>query len=452
MEKPVQRVPLRIAAFWGVGTFATTTILNGIAAVLLYYLVNFIKIEPVVAGGMLFTAKLLDMFVSPPMGMLSDRTRSRWGRRRPYLLGASFFCGAAFALLFNVPLSASGAGLYAWIAFAMLAYVVSYTAFQVPYMAMPAEMTQDYHERTRIMTFRVIFMTFGNMMGIAGCPGLVKLFGNDRLAYGKMGITIGALACIAMMLTFFGTRGAPETRGDDRRDPLLAQMRSLLYNRPLLVMMGLKVVLYAGIAAFTAVMLFFIASVLKKGPEMLAVFGVVNALTTVLSIPVQVWISRRIDKKNAYCACLVAYAFVMLTWLWSGPQETIPPFALRAAALGVINAGLFLHSNSMLIDAFAYDHRLTGFRREGVLAATFTFVEKLSLAFGPLVIGALLSTMGFDKNLPPTADQSASAVTAMYIGFLWIPIGSQLLALVLMRWYTLRREDLEPAAVEAARA
>jgi Na+/melibiose symporter-like transporter len=68
------------------------------------------------------------------------------------------------------------------------------------------------------------------------------------------------------------------------------------------------------------------------------------------------------------------------------------------------------------------------------------------------VIGALLSTMGFDKNLPPTADQSASAVKAMYIGFLWIPIGSQLLALVLMRWYTLRREDLEPAAVEAARA
>jgi GPH family glycoside/pentoside/hexuronide:cation symporter len=452
VTSPALRVPLRIAAFWGLGTFGTTTLLNGVAAVLLYYLVNFIKIEPVVAGGMLFTAKLLDMFVSPPMGLLSDRTRSPWGRRRPYLLGASFFCGAAFALLFNVPLAATGAATYGWIAFTLLAFVVSYTVFQVPYMAMPAEMTQDYHERTRIMTFRVIFMTFGNMMGVAGCPGLVKAFGNDRLAYGKMGIAVGAVVCVAMLLAALGTRGAPETRGDERRDPLLAQMRSLLDNRPLLVMMGLKVTLYAGVAAFTAVMLFFFASVLKKGPEMLAIFGVVNALTTVAFTPVQVWLARRIDKKNAYCACLVAYAIVMSTWLFCGPEEPIWIFALRAAGLGVINAGLFLHSNSMLIDAFAYDHRLTGLRREGVLAATFTFVEKLALAFGPLVIGALLSSMGFDKNLAPTADQSPSAVTAMYIGFLWIPIASQLGALLLMRWYTLKREDLEPAALEGARA
>lgn len=434
------RVPVRIAAAWGTGTFATTTILNGIAAVLLFYLVNYVKLDPLAAGALIFGAKLLDVFVSPPMGVLSDRTRSRWGRRRPYLFGASFLCGLAFALLFSVPLGLGTAGIYAWTAAALLLYVVSYTAFQVPYMAMPAEMTEDYHERTRVMTWRVGFMTVGNMMGIAGCPALVAAFGGDRAAYGQMGWTVGALVCVAMLVTFFGTRGARETVGSTTPS-YRGALRSLLANRPLMVMMGIKVVLYAGIASFTAVMLFFFASVLKQGPKALAIFGVTSAIATLLFIPLQAWVSRRIEKRVAYCLSLVGYGTVMLTWLASSPTEPMAVFMARAAVLGALNAGLFLHSNSMLVDTFAYDHRLSGQRREGLLSAAFAFVEKISLAVGPLVVGALLSAMGFDKTLAPTDDQPASAVQAMWVGFLWIPIASQVAALGLMRFYRLRAED-----------
>jgi glycoside/pentoside/hexuronide:cation symporter, GPH family len=442
----IARVPTRIAAAWGAGTFATTTILNGIAAVLLFYLVNYVKLEPVVAGGLVFGAKLLDVFVSPPMGQLSDRTRSRWGRRRPYLFGASFFCGLAFALLFNVPAGAAGAAVYLWLGFALLLYVVSYTAFQVPYMAMPAEMTDDYHERTRVMTWRVGFMTVGNMMGVAGCPALVKAYGNDQAAYGLMGWTVAALVCVAMLVTFAGTAGARESRRADVQPSLRSQLPSLLANRPLLVMMGVKVVLYAGIASFTAVMLFFFASVLKKGPEALAIYGVTSAAATLAFIPVQSWVSRRMDKRNAYCLSLLGYVTVMMSWLLTTPDEPLAIFAARAAVLGALNAGLFLHSNSMLVDTFAYDFRLSGQRREGLLSAAFAFVEKISLAFGPLVIGALLTGMGFDKGLAPTADQSPSAIRAMWIGFLWIPVASQFAALALMRAYRLREGDFRTAA------
>jgi GPH family glycoside/pentoside/hexuronide:cation symporter len=95
----------------------------------------------------------------------------------------------------------------------------------------------------------------------------------------------------------------------------------------------------------------------------------------------------------------------------------------------------------MLVDTFAYDHRLSGQRREGLLSAAFAFVEKISLALGPLVVGALLSAMGFDKTLAPTDDQPASAVQAMWVGFLWIPVGAQLAALGLMRFYRFGAED-----------
>jgi Na+/melibiose symporter-like transporter len=151
------------------------------------------------------------------------------------------------------------------------------------------------------------------------------------------------------------------------------------------------------------------------------------------------------DKRNAYCLSLAGYVVGMFSWLLATPEEPLWIFALRSAVLGALNAGLFLHSNSMLVDTFAYDHRLSGQRREGLLSAAFAFVEKISLAFGPLVIGALLSGMGFDKNLPTTADQAPSAVTAMWIGFLWIPVASQLGALVLMQFYGLREADFAPS-------
>jgi GPH family glycoside/pentoside/hexuronide:cation symporter len=443
------RVPLRIAASWGSGTFATTTILNGVAAVLLYYLVSFVGLEPAVAGALIFVAKLLDMVVSPPMGLLSDRTRSRWGRRRPYLFGASFFCGLSFALLFNIPPGLGTVGVYLWLAGALALLVVSYTAFQVPYMAMPAEMTEDYHERTRLMTWRVGFMTVGNMMGFAGCAALVKAYGNDRAAYGTMGWTIAGLVCATMLITFFGTRGARETARPEVAPTLWSQLPSILANRPLVVMMGIKVVLYAGIASFTAVMLFVLGSIFKKGPEALAIYGVVSAVMTLLFIPVQAWISRRMDKRQAYCLSLVLYVAVMMTWPLATPEEPLWVFALRAAALGALNAGLFLHSNSMLADTFAYDYRLSGLRREGLLSAAFAFVEKISLAFGPLIVGALLSAMGFDKSLPPTADQSPSAELAMWIAFFWVSVASQVGALVLMQFYRLRERDFQPEAADA---
>ncbi|MDH3509717.1 MAG: MFS transporter [Gammaproteobacteria bacterium] len=441
------KVPVRIAAAWGLGTFATTTMLNGVSVVLLYFLVTFVKVEPVIAGAMLFGSKLLDVFTDPPMGILSDRTRSRWGRRRPYLLGASLFCGLSFALLFSVPESAGNSGVYLYVSLALVLYALSYTVFQVPYMAMPAEMTSDYHERTRVMSWRVVFMTLGNMVGSAGAPGLVKLLGEDRAAYADMGLIIGALIFAAMLICAVGTRGAKFTTADEITVPFAEQIGWLWRNKPLLVLMGIKIAIYTGISSFVAVMLFFIYSVLKKGPEVLVVYSLVQTASTIAFTPACAWLSRQIGKKPAYVLCLLGFAAGLMTWLLATPDESMWVLAIRALFIGAFAAGSFLYGNSMLIDTFAYDYKISGMRREGVLSAAFSFVEKASLALGPLLIGALLSGMGFDKDLDPTEDQTPSAVRAMYIGFIWIPAGCQLVAAMLLRFYRLKKSDLEGRSV-----
>ena len=274
--------------------------LNGVSIVLLFFLVTFVKIEPVVAGGLLFASKLFDAFIDPPIGVLSDRTESRWGRRRPWLLGASFFCGLSFAWLFNVPASASQTGVYVFLSIWLFVYTGAYAVFNVPYMAMPGEMTDDYHERSRLMSWRTVFMTFGNLMGAAIPPIMVAAFGGDRPAYGKMGIVLGLVIFAAMFLTFIGTAGARQRARDPAPLSLLDNFRLLRGNVPLLVLMATKILLYVGLAAFTAVLLFFFSSLLKKSPAAVGAFFGVFSVATILFTPVQLWVGRRMEKRRAY--------------------------------------------------------------------------------------------------------------------------------------------------------
>lgn len=440
-QEPDGSVSHALAAGWGVGSFATTTMLNGVAVVLLYFLVNFAKIEPVMAGAMLFGSKMLDVFTDPPMGIISDRTRSRLGRRRPYLLGASFFCGLSFALLFNVPDSSIGE-TYAYVGFGLALYALAYTAFQIPYMAMPAELTDDYHQRTKVMSWRVVFMTLGNMAGFAGVPALVSALGDGREAYGQMGLIVGALITIAMLVCFFTTAGARQTQSTAERVPLRQHLNWLGQNRPLLILMGTKIAIYTGLSANIAVALFFISSVLKMGPAQLGLYGGISALTTIAFMPVCAWFARKIGKKPAYVISLLGFCVGVLTWLLATPEEPMAVFAARAFVIGIFGAGAHLYGQSMLVDTFAWDYRISGVRREGVLSASFSFVEKACLALGPLIIGVLLSSMGFDKDLEPSADQSSSAVRAMYLGFVWIPIACQAVSITLLRFYKLDEKEL----------
>jgi GPH family glycoside/pentoside/hexuronide:cation symporter len=440
-EHPGDFVTSRLAAGWGVGSFATSTMLNGVAVVMLFFLVNFAKMEPVIAGALLFGAKMLDVFTDPPMGIISDRTRSKLGRRRPYMFGASFVCGLAFAVLFNIPAASANLTLI-YIGFALALYALAYTAFQVPYMAMPAEMTDDYHQRTKIMSWRVIFMTIGNIVGFAGVPALVAALGEDREAYGTMGIVVGALIFLAMLTCVLATGSARQTQATEERVDFRRHLQMLGQNRPLLILMGTKIAIYVGLSANIAVALFFISSVLKMGPAQFGIYAGMSALTTITFMPVCAWAAKKIGKKRAYVISLIGFCCGVLTWLLATPDESMLLFAARGFFIGMFGAGAHLYGQSMLIDTFAWDYKLTGLRREGVLSASFSFVEKACMALGPLIIGVLLSSMGFDKNLAPSADQSASAVQAMYLGFIWVPILCQIGSIALLRFYTLDEKQL----------
>jgi GPH family glycoside/pentoside/hexuronide:cation symporter len=434
----------RLAAGWGFGSMATSTMLNAPTAALLFFLVTLIKLDPLTVGTLIFVGKIIDVLTDPPIGALSDATQSRFGRRRPWLLGSSFVCGIAFALLFNVP-ELDTTGTYIYLLVALAIFAISYTGFQVPYMAMPAEMTDDYHQRTKIMSWRVVFMSVGNVVGGGAFAALASKLGGDRAGYGEAAIYFGAFISLAMLVTFFLTRGSRQTDATPGQDGISIRQHVawLLINKQLLILMGTKVAIYLGVFASLTTALFFFKSVLKLDETtFFMVFGVQMA-TTILCLPLCNWLAKRIGKKPAYVGSLIGFCVVVGSWLLASPSEPTSLLLLRAVLLGIFGAGAHLYGQSMLIDTFALDYKLTGQRREGVLASAFSLVEKMCMALAPFIVGFLLSTLGFNKELDPTADQSASAVTAIYIGFVGIPVVCQIASLVLLRFYQLTEKELQ---------
>lgn len=432
-----------LAAGWGFGSLATATMLNAPTAALLFFLVTLVKLDPFAVGALIFAGKMLDVVTDPPMGAISDRTRSRFGRRRPWLLGASFVCGVSFALLFNVP-DVSITMTYVYVGFTLALFAIAYTLFQVPYMAMPAEMTDDYHQRTRIMSWRVVFMSIGNVAGAGGFAALAKNLGGDRAGYAEAGWYFGAFVSLAMLATFFLTAGARQTAavGGQEQIPWRQHLAWLRQNRPLMILMGTKIAIYLGVFSSLTTALFFFRSVLKLDETaFFMVFGA-QMVTTIAFMPVCNWLSRKIGKKPAYVLSLVGFALVVCSWGLASPAEPAPLLIGRALLLGAFGAGAHLYGQSMLIDTFALDHRMTGQRREGVLAAAFSFVEKTCMALAPFVVGFLLSAFGFNKDIDPAADQTPSATFAIYLGFVVIPVLCQVASILLLKFYQLSEDDL----------
>jgi GPH family glycoside/pentoside/hexuronide:cation symporter len=441
------RVSNWLGAGWGFGAMATATMLNAPTAALLYFLVTIVKLDPFAVGALIFAGKIIDVVTDPPVGSLSDRTQSRFGRRRPWLLGSSLVCGAVFALLFNVP-ELGIAATYLYVGIALALFAVAYTAFQVPYMAMPTEMTDDYHERTKIMAWRVVFMSVGNVAGGGGFAALAKTLGGDRAGYGEAAIYFGAFISVAMFATFLFTARSRQTTPVAGHDQISIRQHFdwMLVNRPLMILVGTKIAIYLGVFASLTTALFFFKSVLKLDETSFFMVFLVQMVTTIAFMPVCNWLSKQIGKKAAYVLSLTGFCVMVTSWLLASPGEPTALLLTRAVLLGAFGAGAHLYGQSMLIDTFALDYRITGQRREGVLAAAFSFVEKLCMALAPFMVGALLATLGFDKDLDPSADQSDSAVLAIYLGFVGIPVVCQIASIFLLKFYHLTEHDLDSAA------
>lgn len=438
----VSKVPDRLHLGWGIGTLGASVLLNSFAALQLYYLTDVLGVAIATASLVLFAAKIWDWIANPLMGYISDRTETRWGRRRPYLILGGVVSGLAFGLYFSAALTPVSQSLVL-VAITLALVGTGYTIFNVPYMAMPSELVDDYKDRTRMISVRVFFIGIGTMIGVS-TQRLAELLGGDAMGYAQMGAIVGAFVFLFMALTFFGTAGGRQHQREVKPAPFLEQLRTGLANKPFAALLGTKFTQLFGLFTSTAMSIFVVKYVLgKENPgEWMIYFTAVSFIGQTVSIPFWTWITKQIEKRATYMLATVMFCLMSLTWLVAGPDESIYIFCTRAVLKGFAAGGLLLMGQSMLPDTIEYDHRRTGLRREGVFSGLYSIVEKVASSFAPTLLGLGYAWFGFQSKAPA---QTAEAIDGIRYCAAFLPCFYFAISLVPLWFYRLDERTLKAA-------
>lgn len=397
---------------WGMGTLGPVTVLTATNALLLRYMTDIYGISAGLAASLIAFSKFYDAFADMAMGVVSDRTRSRWGRRRPYLIGGAILLAISVVAIFAAPPLASGGARVAYMTAILLFYATAYTIFNIPYMAMPAEMAPGFHQRTELMRWRVYGVGLSIVLASFLGPKLLDAFGGGAPAYLGMSLVFAPIVVLAGVVAFFGTAQAPRLERSALHHSLRNQIASALSNRPFVFLLLVKFITLMSLGT-QAIFPYFFQRILGVSNSTLGNYFLSQSLMMLVAPSLWLWMSRRIGKKPTFLVALAVSVPVWLSWLLAHQGEPALLVYLRGVIIGASGSGVILMGQSLLPDTMEYDFLRTGLRREGVFAALYTTVEKLSGAIGVAIVGALLGAAGYIQSSGGSVDQPASALLAI---------------------------------------
>jgi Na+/melibiose symporter-like transporter len=407
---------------------------------LLPYLTDSLGIAALVAGFIVFVPKAWDVVLNPVAGRISDRTVDARGPRRPWLLRAGVALTAGFALLFAAP--AMAVGLEAlWVLVLFLACATAYAFFQVPYVAMPAELTSSYDERTRLMTWRVAILAFTILLAGATAPAIRDAVGG-RSGYRVMGVAMAAIILVGVVSAYAGTRRAPVRAPQPGAGSLRDQLRIVATARDFRLLLTTFVIQAVAFGAMLAGVDYLASDVLGSDGAATVLF-VCFVGPALLLTPAWSAIGTRTGKKRGYVASslILAVGALVATTARSAPEAVV---YLAVVLVGVGYAGCQVFPMAMLPDAAAVDARRTGSNRAGVYTGVWTAGETLGLALGPGVYALVLAVGGYRSSTDDDSIvQPDSALTAITVGFSVLPAVLILVSLLWLRRYALTAAEVD---------
>ncbi len=362
-------------------------------------------------------ARAFDAITDPLMGWLSDRTRTRFGRRRPYLVLGAPLCGLAFFALFSPPPAFGSGATVVWFGACFLLYFVCHTIFVIPYNALGAELTLDYHERSSLFGWRESFALIGTISAAVAPFPLIAWLSSQRTAYSVLA-AFYAIAMIALgVLAFLRLRERPDFAAR-ASNPFIPGVRRALRNRPFRILLTSYVVGSVTAAIPATLLPFFIAYVVRPEHE---VFWTAVAITShfvagLISIPLWVAASKRYGKRASWLTAFGVAILALGGAFLVGEGDIELGIALLSVA-GVAFGGQLLLTPSIQADVIDYDEFQTGRRREAQYGALWALLPKLVAIPGAAIPLAILGGMGYQPN----AEQTPEVVFAIRVLFALVP-------------------------------
>jgi len=451
---------------YGFGAFVNNLLAAAIGGMVIVLNLG-LGMNPALVGLVSALPRLTDAFTDPLMGYISDHTRSKWGRRRPYIFAGAIAAGIIFILLWQLPEGKSESFYFWFFLIGSIIFYLAYTVFATPWVALGYELTPDYHERTRLMGVQ----NFMGQLAYLLSPWFLWFMAleplHDSLADGArwlaliIGIAvvgIGILPAIFLRERFKqptvdGKGDGEETTPDAVQTVsgrLIETMKSFLNGfvltlkfRPFLKLCAATFLVFNGfmmVASFQSyVIIYYVfGGDQAQGALYAGWSGTMSAISTFCAIVIVTKISTKIGKRRAFfvstALSMVGYGLKWFCYRPEMPLLLLLPAPLMAFGLG----GLFTLMGSMIADVCDLDELETGERREGMFGSIYWWVVKLGMAAALAVGGFLLNATGFDVAL--AGDQSAQTIILMRLCDMGVPVITSALAIWVIVSYTLTEE------------
>lgn len=406
---------------------------------LLFYYTDVAGINPAIAGTALMVGKLTwDAINDPVFGYLSDRTRSRFGRRRIYMLLGAVPLGLAAWLMFSLPRGLTGTTAFFAVLLSFWLIDSFHTLTTTPYYALTPELTRDYSERASLTSVRNVFSVFGYILGAAATSILAGVFQGAGLdlqaAWSATGAVFGAIAIVTTLLTTFSIKETPEMAGEPPSLPAFRTIFAFVRNKPFIILMIAFILSSFSFTVLTALVPYFIQYQLDMGDQVSFVLLAMLATIGIFVIPAKL-VTDRINKGPTYALGLFIACLAMLACFFF-PRGATPLIYVVAVVAGIGFSTQWVCPWSMLPDVIEYDEQLTGERREGIYYGLWAFLTKFTSALGVAVSGWALDLFGYVPNVV----QSEQALFGIRLFFSVVPAAVIIISLPFLIWYPVTRK------------
>ena len=451
----VDRIPFAHKVAYGMGALINNLLAAAIGGMTIILNLGF-GMNPALVGLLGAIPRFVDAVIDPLMGYVSDKTVSRWGRRRPYIFGGALLSGVLFIALWQMPAGRSESYYFTWFLVGSVLFYVAYTVFAAPWVALGYELTPDYHERTRLMgvqnfvgqvAYLVSPWFLWVMNRTAWFPTPREGAAGLAIAIGVTAMVVGIIPAVVLRERYVaGEAGEAKTAVGAGALAVLRHhaveftsgFAVTLRSRPFLMLCGVTFLVFNGFIAVSAFQSYVIIYYVFGGDQGLGAeyagyAGTLGAVSSFVAISLVAWMGTRVGKHRALLVStglsMVGYLLKWVCYVPGQPWLVLVPAPLMAFGLG----GLFTLMPSMIADVVDVDELATHERREGMYSSIYWWVVKLGMAAALAGGGYLLNATGFD--VAKGGAQGAGTILALRLADVLLPAAASLLAMGLLWRY-----------------
>ena len=382
---------------YGLGDFYGGASVTVISLLFLWFLTDTVGLPPLVAGAVMFAGRIADGLVDPALGILTDRTKSRWGRRAPWFLFLALPVALVYAALWSTPQFGSEGATALYYGLVYVLSVLVFSAVMTPYAALAPELTPDYDERSRLVATRMFFSITAGLVAAVFPKLVIDAFastGQAARGFATVGWGAGILFGLLWLFMFSFFKGRGRAAPDTGEASILSSFRSALANRSFRLLVGIYLFSFLGVDLLSAAFVYFLNYGIRL-PKLYTPVMAALLVSAAASLPLHLLVSKRFGKRTGYLVGAAFWLLGLASLSLLGPGAGAALVIGLAVLVGLGMGTAYAYPWAMLPETVDVEEAATGRRQEGLYAGVMTFLRQTSSSLAVLGLGALLQFTGY---------------------------------------------------------